>query len=62
MRRYAVLEVRLTRASRMEWCIPMKSSNTEDKNLPATVEATTHKDPNGTADSRTDARRSPYFR
>ncbi|RCU44388.1 hypothetical protein DU504_16655 [Haloplanus salinus] len=40
----------------------MNSSNTADKNLPATVEATTHKDPNGTADSRTDARRSPYFR
>ena len=40
----------------------MNSSNTADKNLPATVEATTHKDPNGTADSRTDDRRSPYFR
>jgi hypothetical protein len=40
----------------------MSSSNNEDKNLSATIEATTHKDPNGTADLRTDARRSPYFR
>ncbi|WP_318571267.1 hypothetical protein [Salinigranum marinum] len=40
----------------------MNSSNTADKNLPTTVEATTHRIPHGTADSRTDARRSPYFR
>jgi hypothetical protein len=40
----------------------MNSSNNRDKNLSATIEATTQEDPNGTADSRTDARRSPYFR
>ena len=40
----------------------MNSSNNRVKNLSATIEATTQEDPNGTADSRTDARRSPYFR
>jgi hypothetical protein len=40
----------------------MNSSNTPNKKLSENIVETTQEDPNGTADSRTDARRSLYFR